>query len=73
MCRLLYSNLVEHTTDKIRIYIFRSDRSTISMNSQGFLGPIAQNETFFYALDTIPLFIAIFNVCGQSFGLDDSS
>ncbi|KAI9448037.1 RTA1-like protein [Lactarius indigo] len=27
--------------------------------SQGFLGPIAQNEGLFYALDTLPLFIAI--------------
>ncbi|KAI0254690.1 RTA1 like protein-domain-containing protein [Lactifluus subvellereus] len=27
--------------------------------SQGFLGPIAQNEDLFYALDTLPLFIAI--------------
>lgn len=28
--------------------------------SQGFLGPIAQKEGLFYALDTLPLFIAIF-------------
>ncbi|KAF8261380.1 RTA1 like protein-domain-containing protein, partial [Lactarius quietus] len=28
--------------------------------SQGFFGPIAQNEGLFYALDTLPLFIAIF-------------
>ncbi|KAI0268259.1 RTA1 like protein-domain-containing protein [Gloeopeniophorella convolvens] len=27
--------------------------------SQGFLGPIAQNEGLFYALDTLPLFLAI--------------
>jgi len=27
--------------------------------SQGFFGPIAQNEKLFYALDTLPLFIAI--------------
>jgi len=27
--------------------------------SQGFLGPIAQNEALFYALDTLPLFISI--------------
>jgi hypothetical protein len=27
--------------------------------SQGFQGPIAQNEVLFYALDTLPLFIAI--------------
>lgn len=27
--------------------------------SQGFLGPIAQNEALFYALDTLPLFVAI--------------
>ena len=39
------------------------------MNSQGFLGPIAQNETLFYALDTIPLFIAIFNVVANVLAL----
>ena len=40
----------------------RSVYRTIEL-SQGFEGPIATNEGFFYGLDTLPLFVAVVVYC----------